>query len=177
MQVIKGGLAEEVSTAAGISAGTVAVAVLAAFSVTGDTPKEDGKDYLYRNMKPDSSFFSDPMLGQSANTLGIRASDVDYRGFDQIISPFDNQGLSVTFGVGTSRFDSVKPQGVPNFSNQTKLWRLSPEALIPLGLLVAPQISPPGYCRIIPAYNMTIQTFHKRIQATQSLWSIAKSNQ
>jgi len=145
---------------------------------TGDTPRDREPDaYLYRNMKDEPGFFNfGPMLGQTANTLGIRPTDVLNKAFSENISPLDNSGLSVTIGTGTYKSDSVTPQSVPNYGKNTTLWRLDPKQLIPLGLILAPQPSPPGYGRILPLYNMSIQSFHEKIQLTQSLWRIAPSN-
>ncbi len=164
------------ATATGISTSSLVVLALPLLC-QGDTPKNTGKTYLYRNMKSDGLFFPDPILGQSANTLGIRPSDVGNRNFNKIISPTNNQGLSVTIGIGDYKSDSVTPQSVPNYDKKkTVLWRLEPKDLIPLGLIIAPQPDPPGYGRILPLYDMSIQSFHERIQLTQSLWKVAKSN-
>jgi len=169
---------EGTAAAAATGMSTTSLGVLALpLLFNGDTGREDQKPYFYRNMKADGLFFPEPVLGQSANTLGIRPSDVAGRGFNEIISPFDNQGLSVTFGMGTYKSDSVTPQSIPNFVNgKTTLWRMSPIDLLPLGLVAVPQVSPPGYYRVTPLYDMTIQSFHKRIQLTQKLWEIAPSN-
>jgi RHS repeat-associated protein len=164
-----------VTAASGMSASSLGALALPLLC-QGDTPKDKGQTYLYRNMKADGLFFPDPVLGQSANTLGIRPSDVGDRNFNENISPINNQGLSVTIGIGTYKSDTVTPQSVPNYDKKTVLWRLDPIRLIPLGLIIAPQPSPPGYGRILPLYDMSIQSFHERIHLTQSLWEVAPSN-
>jgi RHS repeat-associated protein len=165
-----------VSTTFGISGSALASSALLLLA-SGDERKDDeGQEYLYRNMKSDEVFFPVPMLGQSANTLGIRPSDVGGRDFNEMISSTSTDGLSTTLGMGNYRKDfSVTPEIVRNFyAGKTTLYRIKTTDLSPFQLK-SRQING-TYYRITPANNMSIQEFHNRIQNTQKLWKVAPSN-
>ena len=166
--------AVETATAAeaGISAASSLSIIFLPLMLKGDTPEDDEKQYLYRNMRPDGMFFPSPMLGQSANTLGIRPTDVSGRPFNEIISGMDTDGLSTTYGGGNYRFSFVNETQIPNnVPGKTKLFRIEIRDLLPFGLKATPIKG--SYWRITPVYDMTIQNFHEKIQATQKLWKTA----
>ena len=165
-EVIKGGAeAEAVGTAAGMSAAAAGTGIGVALLMGSDNrPKEEQEKYLYRNMK---SVGGVPMLGQSANTLGIRLGDVIPLSFSDQISGTSDSGLSTTFGIGP-----VIPSGVPNASNATTLFRINITSLPALGLKPTPISG--TYWRITPLSNMSVEQFNNRIQSTAPLWKPVK---
>lgn len=135
---------------------------------TTGTP-QDPTLYLYRNMR---SVNGVPMVGEGLDKLGLRDRDVNNLSSSTMITPFFENGLSVTIGYG-----NVVPPNVPDFARgKGTLFRTSASSLLPYGLvgLPVPNANVPNYGQIRPATPMNVGTFRTLIQSTAPAWQPVK---
>lgn len=125
-----------------------------------DGDEENKSQYVYRNMRTVNGM---PELGDSGlNVLGIRPKDVLYREDNQMVMAQEHLGPSVTPPPGPPLLE------VPFATSKTTTYKLDISVLPLFGLSWYQDKSDHAF--IIPAQNMTVEEFKKRVKATAPFW-------
>jgi hypothetical protein len=136
--------------------------------ITTTGEPQDPSLYLYRNMRSVNGM---PMIGEGLDKLGLRDKDVNFLSNSTMITPFFENGLSVTVGYGNRI-----PSDVLNTGKKSILFRISASSLASYGLVGVPVPNPaiPNYGQIRPAIPMNVGTFRALIQSTGPAWQPVK---
>ena len=129
-------------------------------------PKDEETDsniYLYRNMR---SVGGKPEIGdQSLAQLGLRSSDVNGKGNDEIISPTDMLGISVTW---------TKAADAPFGGGSKETFKVKASDLLKYNLTFIPKLNDPTGGLIVPIIPTTVNAFRTSIHMSALSWNIHK---
>ena len=121
------------------------------------TKKEepDNPLYLYRAMRNVEGF---PEVGDAGLAqLGVRPSDVNQKGPDDIISPNDLLGMSVTYS---------KAEDTPFQSLNKTIFKINVLDLPKYGLSWVPKPNDPTGGLIVPGFEMSVDEFRNRVHSS-----------
>jgi len=129
-------------------------------------PKEDEKRkpiYAYRAMR---NVGGKPEVGDSSLAqLGLRPQDVNNKKPEEIVSPLDMLGMSVTLS---------RPEDTPFQSPNKPVFRIAISDLPLYGLMVIPKLNDPKSGLVVPILPTKVEDFRSNIHSTRLSWELNK---